>query len=144
MADAYEVTIESNDPEVTSRIVVRGDNPQQLHDRLTAVVDGGQFALIGAATRCLREDIDAQKALGKELGAVPDAPPALEPPVATTPATKPAEASVEPPKVDENPWGVEQDNAPNLPTLSKPAQTPPASTAPPQSGAFPPAPKWAK
>jgi len=140
VSDIYEVVIESNDPSVNARLIVKADTTQALHDRLTAVADGGAFAIIGAATRCLREDVEAQKNLGAALDARPDSPPADNPEPAPTPP--PAQKPQEP---HENPWGTPQDDGPNLPQAGQqaPAQAPQA--APPQQGGnFPPAPKWAR
>lgn len=134
MGEAFEVVIESNDPTVGSRMIVRADTVQALHDRLTAVVDAASFTLIGAATSAMRAEVDAHRTLGAELDARPDDAPVQAPKPANEPPVQQAPAS--------NPWNEEQ-SAPSLPTPtqpSAPAQTPPAQPA----GNFPPMPKWAQ
>lgn len=133
MSDAFEVTLRSNDPTIEATLKVCADDVQQLHDRLVSVVDAASFSLIGAAVSAMRDEVNAQKALGDNLDARPNDPPVANtapepaPPAQPAPTEKPAD----------NPWDAGQ-TAPNLPTASN-APAPPAP-----AGGLPPMPKWAQ
>lgn len=135
MSEAFEVVIESNDPSVGSRMIVRADSVQALHDRLTAVVDAASFTLVGAATAAMRAEVEAHRTFGDRLEARPDDAPVEAPKTEPEPPAQQAPAS--------DPWSEGLD-APNLPAPSTPATPPtPAPSAPP-AGNFPPKPKWAQ
>ncbi|GAA1411809.1 hypothetical protein AUR04nite_00830 [Glutamicibacter uratoxydans] len=131
MSDAFEVTIESHDPLIKAKLVVKADTVQALHDRLVATVDAASFSLIGAAVSAMRDEAEAQRTIGERLEGRPDDAPMDTPPTSQAESASPAE------KPSSNPWSDEQ-SAPNLPASS----APPA----PQGGdsSLPPLPKWAQ